>query len=98
MTDPTPQAVQDSGVDPRNEIERRIVVIWRELMDNDDIGVTDDFWELGGHSLLGQQIMARISDELKVDPPLLLLFEAPTVETLAVAITSQIIDEMSQVG
>jgi acyl carrier protein len=95
MTDSNPTGAR---VEPSTEVERRILEIWREVMGNAEIGLTDDFWELGGNSLMGQQVMARITQTIHVEPPFLLLFEAPTVETLAVAITNQIIDELDETG
>lgn len=39
-------------VAPTNKIEEKVIEIWKELLEQDQIGITDDFYELGGHSLL----------------------------------------------
>jgi amino acid adenylation domain-containing protein len=70
-------------VAPRNEIEERLVAIWSEVLRAARIGVDDNFFELGGHSLLAAKIAARIRKELKVEAPLRVLFERPTIALLA---------------
>ena len=53
------------------------------------IGIRDDFFELGGHSLLATKVMSRIPGSFHVELALRTLFEKPTVEELAVAITEK---------
>jgi amino acid adenylation domain-containing protein len=66
-------------VDYRDDLERRIVLIWRELLGLARVGVEDNFLELGGHSLLATQLLARLRRELGVDWTLDTVFKAPTV-------------------
>ncbi|UFP97056.1 SDR family oxidoreductase [Gloeobacter morelensis MG652769] len=70
-------------VEPRNDLERTICVLWQQLLGVERIGVLDDFFELGGHSLLATQLLSRLRADFQVELPLRELFEAPTVTRLA---------------
>jgi hypothetical protein len=82
--------------EPRNETERRLTVVWQDLLGIDRIGVHDHFFELGGHSLLGIQLAARLRDDLGLDLPLGTLFEALTIAEMAVVVDAR--KAVQQVG
>jgi hypothetical protein len=73
-------------VDPRNETERQLALIWADVLKKPFVGVTDDFFELGGHSLLATRVAARVREAFGVGIELRAIFESPTVEGLAVAV------------
>ncbi|MVF12550.1 amino acid adenylation domain-containing protein [Ketobacter sp. MCCC 1A13808] len=70
-------------VAPRNDTEEALTQIWKEVLNLDQIGVTDNFFDLGGHSLLATQVVSRVRDHFNVDLPLSALFEEPTIENIA---------------
>ena len=71
-----PQVSHDS-------VEEILVSLWAQVLEREEIGISQDFFDLGGHSLLGTQLMARIRDVFQVEVPLRVLFDTPTVEALA---------------
>ena len=70
-------------VPPRDELERTIAAIWRDVLKVDKVGVEDNFFDLGGHSLLLAQVHSRLGEALGRDLALLDLFRYPTVGALA---------------
>lgn len=72
-----------SFVLPRNPTEKDLAKIWADVLRLKQIGVQDNFFRLGGHSLLATQIMARVRQTFKVELPLRVLFDAPTIERMA---------------
>jgi acyl transferase domain-containing protein len=70
-------------VAPAGDTETRVAGIWQELLGVDQVGVHDNFFELGGSSLLGLQVVHRLRQELSTAVPLTVVYEGPTVRTLA---------------
>ncbi len=68
---------------PRSATEEVVAGIWAELFGMDHVGVHDRFFDLGGHSLLAVHVVSRLRHALRVDVPLQVLFEAPTVAALS---------------
>lgn len=68
---------------PANEVEQKLLVMWREVLEREDISTDDHFFELGGHSLKAMSLLSKVSKELEVQVPIHLLFETPTIEALS---------------
>jgi thioesterase domain-containing protein/acyl carrier protein len=54
----------------------------------DRVGIHDSFFDLGGHSLIAVRLFAKIKKALRVDYPISVLFEAPTIVQFAELIRS----------
>ncbi|MFA1547960.1 type I polyketide synthase [Actinomadura chokoriensis] len=78
-------------VAPDGETERRIAEIWQSLLGIDRVGANDSFFELGGTSLLGIQVIHRLRRDLGLAAPLTVLYEGPTVRTMA-----RLVDEIGE--
>jgi amino acid adenylation domain-containing protein len=77
---------------PATPIEEKLLTVMRELLKNDAVSAEDNFFLAGGHSLLGMQLVMRLRDAFGVDLTLQQLFEAPTVERLALVVETMLID------
>jgi len=72
---------------PRTATEELLAGVWLQVLGVERVGVTDNFFELGGHSLLATRVISRVREVFHVDVPLRHLFDTPTIEGLAAAIT-----------
>jgi amino acid adenylation domain-containing protein len=69
-------------VEARNDNERALLAVWREVLKSDAIGVTDNFFEVGGDSILSLQVIAKARRAgLRLTPRQ--MFDNPTVEGAA---------------
>ncbi|PYP88918.1 MAG: non-ribosomal peptide synthetase [Candidatus Angelobacter sp. Gp1-AA117] len=70
-------------VKPRTAMEQAVAAIWMDVLNVEQISVTDNFFHLGGHSLKTTQVVTRIASRFDVELPLRAVFESPTVEELS---------------
>jgi amino acid adenylation domain-containing protein len=69
--------------DPRDDIERQLTTIWKNVLGLESISITDNFFDLGGHSLLAVKLFYEIEQVIGRKLALATLFQAPTIEQLA---------------
>ncbi len=77
--------------------EQLIIRTWQQVLGVPKINPCDDFFLLGGQSLQTIQVANRLSAALQRDIPVTLLFEHPTVQQLAAALTEQTAQKIPQV-
>jgi thioesterase domain-containing protein/NAD(P)-dependent dehydrogenase (short-subunit alcohol dehydrogenase family)/acyl carrier protein len=82
--------LENAYVAPRNDVERTLVGFWQELLGVGQVGVEDSFFDLGGHSLIAVRLFAMVKKAYRVDFPISVLFEAPTIARCAALITDRI--------
>ncbi|NOX38147.1 MAG: amino acid adenylation domain-containing protein [Calditrichaeota bacterium] len=82
---PMPEQTRQKGaaIKPRNELEEKLAGIWKEVLQLEEVGVTDNFFEIGGHSLGAIQVQTRIQELLGKELSLVDMFKYPTIEALA---------------
>ena len=70
---------------PTGEIEEKLVEIWAEVLGIEEniIGIDDDFFRLGGHSLKATVMVRKIHKEFNIEISLGDIFKTPTVRGIA---------------
>lgn len=71
---------------PTNEIEHTLLIIWREILQKEHIGINSNFFELGGHSLKVADLVGQIYQSYKVELKIADVFNFPTIKELACVI------------
>ena len=72
-----------NGVAPEDDVQSRLVELWEAALDLRPIGVDEDFFELGGDSLLATRLFTQMETTFKMNLPLAVLLEAPTIRQVA---------------
>lgn len=91
---PVPPALHDrpdlatSFVAAANPVQQRIAALWQDALGVKVVGIRDNFFDLGGDSLMGARLVARLNGEFAATLPAVILYEAPTVEMLALRLAA----------
>jgi surfactin family lipopeptide synthetase B/lichenysin synthetase B len=75
-----------AGAGPRTPLEESIARVWRSALDVDAVDCDGNFFDLGGSSLQLIEAHARLEGRLGRSVPITVLFEHPTVRSLARAL------------
>ena len=68
---------------PRNDVEKYLVNLWKEVLEVKDVSVYDDFFELGGNSLKAAILINRIQKDFNVETHVGVIFKAPRIAEFA---------------
>ncbi len=83
---------------PRNDIEKTLVGFWQDLLGVARVGVEDSFFDLGGHSLIAVRLFAMVKKAFRVDFPISILFEAPSIAACAALIAAELGQEPAEMA
>jgi amino acid adenylation domain-containing protein len=72
-----------SGADTASETERALLAIWRKVLGDRPLSVTDNFFAAGGNSLLMILAIRKMADAFDVDIPMATFMSSATIEELA---------------
>ncbi len=88
----TPQRLETETqfVEPSGAIACTLAEMWRQVLRIDQVGIHDNFFQLGGQSLLATRVLSRIRQTFQVEVSLRFFFDAPTIASLASAITQSL--------
>jgi thioesterase domain-containing protein/acyl carrier protein len=78
------QFLENTYFAPRNPLESLLSETWQKILEIQPIGVKDNFFDLGGHSLLAVRLFSELEKVFNRKLPLATLFQAPTIEQLAI--------------
>ena len=68
---------------PVTPSEKRLALIWSDLLKISKISRQDNFFHLGGHSILAMQLNSLVKKEFEMEIPVSLIFEHSTLEKYA---------------
>ena len=80
---PTAEPLPVAEAGPRDDLERKLVAIWQDVLHLPTVGVRDDFFDQGGHSLLVARLLRRVEAEFGRRLSMASVFAAPTIEQMA---------------
>jgi amino acid adenylation domain-containing protein len=87
---PLPNSVNENQlIEPGSEIENKLVTIWKEILNCDRIGVSQNFFDVGGNSILLIRLAVEIKKQLQVSVEPLIIFQYPCIAELANYISLQ---------
>jgi len=80
---PRPEQTESPSMEPRDDIESNLLLLFREVLAAPGIGIDADFFEWGGDSLKAFALMSKIAGRMRVRLPAAVILSAPTVAALA---------------
>lgn len=69
-----------------NDMEIAISQVWQDILETDKISIDDNFFDIGGHSLAAIKVVARLRESLGRELPTNIIFQAQTIQALAMFI------------
>ncbi|RZL43953.1 MAG: amino acid adenylation domain-containing protein, partial [Pedobacter sp.] len=72
----------NSHISPKTDTEKKIAVIWQNILGIGSVGSSDNFFELGGNSLLAQKFVLLLKEE-QVNLPIVKLYQHPNIADIA---------------
>ena len=80
---------------PVSETEQLIAAVWSEVLGRHSVGRRDNFFLSGGQSLKAMRVASRLRSTLGIELPLRLVFEHPTVASLADAVEAALLTDLA---
>lgn len=88
-----PASASSTGATPaaaaNDELEPMLSAVFAEILQRPGVGPDDDFFDLGGDSIRAAQVVSRLIKSTGRMVPIRMIFDAPSVRTLAEALRKQ---------
>ncbi|MDX3226207.1 amino acid adenylation domain-containing protein [Streptomyces sp. ME19-01-6] len=78
---------EQTAQEPANDLETRLLAVWRAVLGDDGIGPADDFFRSGGTSILVAQLLTEVRERVHEDARIVDLFRYPSVRAYAAHIS-----------
>lgn len=82
LPDPTFKLTEEH-IAPTTEIEKKLCAIWQEVLELENISVTDDFFQIGGNSILAIRLVSLINLKLNAQIAVKDIFQYKTISHLS---------------
>src|SRR5205814_9930055 len=89
--------IEKTHVAPRNELEKLLAGIWREVLGIEKIGIHDNFFELGGDSIKGAILINKLQERLKEIIHIVVIFDASNIAALAEYLNKNYSDAVARI-
>ena len=76
-------SITDVQESPQATLHEVLSTVWASSLGIEEVSIDDNFFELGGASVVATQIVSRLRQMFQMDLPAVLLFDTPTIKTLA---------------
>jgi amino acid adenylation domain-containing protein len=70
-------------VAPTLEYEKQLAKIWKEILQLDEVGITDNFFESGGDSMLAITLATKIQKNFNITVDVIKVMEYPNIKSFA---------------
>lgn len=88
------KAVARIIVAPENELEEKILAIWKDILADKSISVNENFYRIGGNSLIIMRLSSRLFKEFGIRVSLSELFKNLTIKKQAALVGSLMKDDV----
>jgi len=90
--------IKPEFLEPTDPVEKKLALIWSNLLKNEKIGTNDNFFRLGGDSLLAMQVVSHIRKDFNIEVELQYMFKEPTLKGQAVMILERLVEEVEKLS
>ena len=77
------QTLQKKYIPPKSPTEKKLTEIWSNLLNRNNISMSDHFFELGGSSLTVSLLSVAVLNQFKISIPVKILFDLSYIPILA---------------